>query len=445
MAMLDGSIGGRIPSAVQLDSVLMGMSQKTKKVLVYDIILELVHHFGGEPYDRIVIEDIPETIKTVLKWNSKESAYFYSQPIVNSNGEIEIDGMFYLYDDVFNDRIEDSLKEEILNNGITCSTGMNIGYTITDFVYNQGELSLPAGATVTEGLDQIKNWLNNYEYFYDEYGIFHFREVKDYSYTSFVTELLSDTELVNELASDSNGKYYLTENSFGKSIYTFNDDNISSLQITPKYENIKNDFIVHGTRTIADTGATEDIMYHLVIDEKPAIDPEGYSNILIYEETPGHYNVCSPIPIQLQEDEIEPSTSGAQSYEVGSTCAWVGKKDSQVTKNFSTYEEIYDYTNRVLDRFGGNGEDFYSQTAKIAKDLYARISYLKDVLSEDELDSYYAELAKLLIIGNINPDDLKISSFNKDEYMNLYMSKKNIPRLRRDSDDISNSLKILDL
>lgn len=48
-----------------------------------------------------------------------------------------------------------------------------------DFVY-ESELTFNAGAKVTDVLDKIKQWLGNYEYFYDEQGQFHFQEIKNY-------------------------------------------------------------------------------------------------------------------------------------------------------------------------------------------------------------------------------------------------------------------------
>jgi hypothetical protein len=47
-----------------------------------------------------------------------------------------------------------------------------------------------------------------------------------------------------------------------------------SYYLAPKYDNLKNDFIVWGTHTDKD-GVTNNIKYHLVIDEKPIIDLAG--------------------------------------------------------------------------------------------------------------------------------------------------------------------------
>ena len=60
-----------------------------------------------------------------------------------------------------------------------------------DFVYDS-ELSANLGESVTSVLDKIKNYLGNFEYFYDEFGVFHFREVKNYLNTTQATTLVND-------------------------------------------------------------------------------------------------------------------------------------------------------------------------------------------------------------------------------------------------------------
>lgn len=150
-----------------------------------------------------------------------------------------------------------------------------MGYVYEDFVYDD-ELSLDAGSKVTDLLDKIKTWLGNYEYFYDEYGQFHFQEIKNYlnnSQSSYAWDKITSTT----------DKDYLYETTRGKAVYTFDDsENLVSVTNTPSYENIKNDFIVEGTNTTNNIKTT--VRYHLVIDDKPEISNDGYSNILLYKD-----------------------------------------------------------------------------------------------------------------------------------------------------------------
>ncbi len=57
------------------------------------------------------------------------------------------------------------------------NTNEDVGYTYADFVYDT-ELTANLGESVVTVLDKIKQYLGNYEYFYDEFGVFHFREIK---------------------------------------------------------------------------------------------------------------------------------------------------------------------------------------------------------------------------------------------------------------------------
>jgi hypothetical protein len=50
-----------------------------------------------------------------------------------------------------------------------------------------------------------------------------------------------------------------------------NTRTVSSISSNPKYENIKNEFIIWGQRT-STSGANIPILYHLVIDKKPEIN-----------------------------------------------------------------------------------------------------------------------------------------------------------------------------
>lgn len=70
MAGLSGEVGGTFTATVQLDTMdTQSPSGEyiSEKVLVYNIIEELVHHWGGEDLNNIVIEDVPLRIKRVMQ------------------------------------------------------------------------------------------------------------------------------------------------------------------------------------------------------------------------------------------------------------------------------------------------------------------------------------------------------------------------------------------
>ena len=70
MCLLNGECGGIIPAATQFDQYETidekGM-YKIEKPLISQIIRELVNHFGGEQIGKIIISDIDNRLKTVMK------------------------------------------------------------------------------------------------------------------------------------------------------------------------------------------------------------------------------------------------------------------------------------------------------------------------------------------------------------------------------------------
>lgn len=272
MCGLSGDVSGTFPAAVifdEMDTQDASGAYVTKKVLVYDIIKELVNHYGGEDLNNIVIEDVPRRIKRVMKWTGSNPLYLVPKQS-GSAGVV----WYAAYID----------KPETLEDGtIEILSGQDCGYVYDDFVYDS-ELSANLGESVTSVLDKIKSYLGNFEYFYDEFGVFHFREVKNYLNTTQATTLVNDMKKHD----------YLVETTTGKSVYTFSDkDNIISISKTPQFNNIKNDFIVQGKRQGTNSQQQVDVRYHLCIDRKPlpvTSDERGnnyyntYYNLLLYTE-----------------------------------------------------------------------------------------------------------------------------------------------------------------
>lgn len=272
MCGLSGDVSGTLPAAVifdEMDTQDASGAYVTKKVLIYDIIQELVNHYGGEDLNNIVIEDVPRRIKRVMKWTGSNPLYLVPKQS-GSAGVV----WYAAYID----------KPETLEDGtIEILSGQDCGYVYDDFVYDS-ELSANLGESVTSVLDKIKSYLGNFEYFYDEFGVFHFREVKNYLNTTQATTLVNDMKKHD----------YLVETTTGKSVYTFSDkDNIISISKTPQFNNIKNDFIIQGKRQGTNSQQQVDVRYHLCIDRKPlpvTSDERGnnyyntYYNLLLYTE-----------------------------------------------------------------------------------------------------------------------------------------------------------------
>ena len=70
MAGLNGDVGGTFPNTVQLDQVITQLpdgSYAEQNVPIYNLIQEMVNHYGGEDLNNIIIEDIPSRIRQVVK------------------------------------------------------------------------------------------------------------------------------------------------------------------------------------------------------------------------------------------------------------------------------------------------------------------------------------------------------------------------------------------
>ena len=222
MCLLNGECGCLLPSSVifhEYETVNEKGDYVIIKPTIYQIIQELVNHFGGEQLGKIIISDIDTRIKHVMKWTGSSPLYY----ILNEgDGYIEYKASTKYPGDDKNIQVYEY--------------GRDIGYIYTDFVF-PGELIGDAGDSICNILDKIKNYLNT-------------------------TQAKIDLQNINK-------NDYLIDFSKGKSVYTF-DDNllITAYSNSPQYANIKNDFIVWGLKKNIN-GTSLPIRYHLAIDNKP--------------------------------------------------------------------------------------------------------------------------------------------------------------------------------
>ena len=270
MCLLNGDIGGKLPSTIQFDTMTTQTSNGAvveQKVLYYNIITELLNHWGKEDLSNIIIQDVPLRIRQIVQWNGLTPIYLSEQ------WDEETQTINYQY--------HESQDEQ--GTYTEYSTGDDIGYVYADFV-PPTDLIAGAGDTICSVLDTIKNQLGNYEYFYDVFGIFHFREIKNYLNINQSETVLQETENPGRHISLEKGQFYLdtsTELQYlidivnDKTNFTFEDSkNITSITMTPNYTNIKNDYIINGIKKTENSQTA--IRYRLVIDNKPEII--GYTN-----------------------------------------------------------------------------------------------------------------------------------------------------------------------
>lgn len=251
MCLLNGECGGVISAATQFDeyeTISPDGEYIIEKPTIYQIIQELVNHFGGEQLNKIVISDIEPRVKQVMKWIGANALYEYEDKVLSTE-------------------LREGKEPTVIY-----ESGEDIGFIYVDFYY-PGELTANAGDSVVTILDKIKNTLGNFEYYYDIYGNFIFQEKKNYLNTSH------STAIVNQM----NNNDYLIDMANGKSVYEFNDANlITSFSNSPQYSMIKNDFVVWGIRESA-TGLKLPLRFHLAIDKKPEIG-NTYTDIVFWKD-----------------------------------------------------------------------------------------------------------------------------------------------------------------
>lgn len=236
MCLLDGSAGGTLPASTIFHEKWIYSNDGDVEIqypTIFQIIFEAVNHWGGESAENIIITDIEETAKMLVRYMGDSPIYFSHN--YESFSFSPSEDFPYMY-----------------------SYGDDTGYQETDFTY-PGELVLKPGDTVVTLLDKIIDTLGNYEYYYDIDGRFIFQQIKNYLNTG---SPLLELDVQDYVKSYNNAKF----------LYSLTDlDTTASINNSPNYTNIKNDFYVWGKRTTA-SGAEIDIRYHLAIDNKPDLD-----------------------------------------------------------------------------------------------------------------------------------------------------------------------------
>lgn len=259
MSLLNGDAGGTIPASTIFSEMEDEYGVITHPI-ISQIIYELVNHFGAEDPSKIIIEDIDDKIKQVMKYNGSSPIYYLEY----TKGQNTSRQFFFNRQEAAGAAQSIGLTQDDV---VTYQYGSDVGFVLTDFTY-PGELTCDPGASVTSVLDDIISVLGNYEYFYDVNGYFHFQEIKNYLNTTYTTTILND---LNQSPS------YKVDFSSGKSVYTFDGtDLVTSISSAPAYSNVKNDFVVWGVRKAADSETEIPVRYHLAIDHKPDIGQTHY-------------------------------------------------------------------------------------------------------------------------------------------------------------------------
>ncbi len=269
MCLLNGDLGGEIHSSVDFsyqDQVVNINSESVdkKQVLIYNIIKELVNHWGNQKLSNIIISEVPLRIKRVVKWIGNERVW-----LTKENDKHGCNLTTSKPDSPHND----------YPNGF--ESGMDVGFLYDDFIY-PGELTCNAGDTVTSVLDKIIGIMGNYEYFYDVFGQFRFQEKQNYLNMTNTAVWSMKTDQYSKVINLPSDVYQADYYRLTKSVYDFTDNNYTTTYNNSlNYNNVKNDFVVWGSRKSVDSNIVLPCRFHLAIDKKPDLNQH---RVVLYKD-----------------------------------------------------------------------------------------------------------------------------------------------------------------
>lgn len=265
MALLNGECGGTIYSMVT-HSPIYTVDGKEEKVPFEALITKLVSYWGNIPTDKIKVHDISQYTNNTYTWHGSVPLYIQTP----QSGDIKV-----------------TLTKMTGNDIDTFTSGQAVCYTLKQQVYPT-ELTSSVGESVTSVLDKIKKTLGNYEYFFDIDGNFIFQQIQNG---------LNEGSALDNLAEAFNDAYFAKPSQENKSVFSFEDTLLISCSNQPKYESIKNDYVVWGAKGTSKTP----IRYHLAIDTKPDITQiDGYDendkhikkeNVQCYQDSFGYWRI----------------------------------------------------------------------------------------------------------------------------------------------------------
>lgn len=393
MCLLDGTAGGTLPASVTFHermTILDNGDIEIDKPTIFQIIYEAVNHWGGEAMENIIISDVDEKIKMLVRYMGDTPIYFSNN--YESMSFTPSSDFPHMY-----------------------SYGKDAGYQETDFIY-PGELVLNAGDTVVTLLDKIKNVLGNYEYFYDINGKFVFQQIKNY---------LNTGSPLTELAVDDYVKSYNN----AKFLYSLTDlDTTTAVTRSPKYDNVKNDFYVWGSRE-SDSGVETSIRYHLAIDTKPDIylaskymwkvSDESTGLIIRYDfndiaseySVAGYMTTLISTPCDEWREELYRQALNAQVTNSVYNNYYDSELIAEWRNLYDPQKEDWDRTNHWNpDVFENPGKinfwlDFIDTASEIGKYSINQIGRRTKVINDKDIKSVYnSEVPDVIFIEGLNQD-----------------------------------------
>lgn len=256
MSLLNGENGGSFSTAITHSPEKRTTEDGSAiyvKPLIKDLMYSLLTDIAGLREDEFLIEDLPEEILQTITWlptDGVSKAYLY--PIIDS-----------IYPG-----FEYGLSTDETVGGIQVEPNGIMGKQYTDYV-SPIELTSNFNDSIQTVLEAIKNALGNKEYFFDEDGVFHFRNMRTFlEYGQAATDL-----------SEALGSALINQGSYAS--YFFKDGAlVSAYANNPQWAKIKNDLVSWGDKS--------QLRYHLAIGARPDEVLEETWYIQTYKDNAGY-------------------------------------------------------------------------------------------------------------------------------------------------------------
>lgn len=481
MALLNGDLSGHFPHATDIGTIEEityddehNPIEKTKTPLsLKNVITEMVHKYGGEPFHNIVVNDLEDNALSLLDYNGDNDIYLFKNVKSGLFENVVFDGNIIRYDkyntpivlssltpnqldNLSSDYIEannplqlkgtNSLLDNTYYTVVKCSYGAAVGYRSTNWTYpaEDGELIVNAGDTLTSALDKIcKVFDNTYEYFYNIEGQFVFQKKLDYVNTSWNSltntwEMNEANELVKSVYSESSKLVSQVQYSFVNGVL------ITSFNNTPNLNNIRNDFAIWGKKTSNSNGKENDIHMRVAIDEKPEVytsfDGTVYNTDewdwreLIYQMAIDFYAHNHDDNYEIILHRNNPSypfgKTGYEQYYTDMLEFWRRLYNPQ-SKNNEVYildEEKGKYWNRQVYNDPSSlifWFDFLeSKTTNLGKYSVKAIGDRTKVVNDDKIRAiYYGEIPNIVYINQEDYNNLKLANLLNDGYAYIILPK----------------------
>ena len=317
LCRLDGSMGGLFSAPTDLGSIEEEDKNGNiiiKQLPIDQIIREMVHTYGDEPFHNIIINDLEETGLILQEYRYDQDLFLirkansddYTQGDIGGNVLATINGEektlkewsktdTFVFDDLSDLTDVDVTKFTITESDETeaeyCAArilyGQTAGFKETPLTY-AGKLIANAGESVTSILDKIVQMLGDFEYFYNLNGQFVFQKKKTYINTAWTPE-----------QKNNEGESFIDPYATPFA-YTFGDfSQVTSFSNSPAIGEIKNDFSVWGERQGV-SGGNIPIHMRYAIDIKPGI----YKSIEVSADELEAYNKKYGLNTPAQESTL---------------------------------------------------------------------------------------------------------------------------------------------